>query len=210
MPAEPPTKGARTHQEIVQAAHSLFLAKGYNGTSMRQIAQQAGITVSSIYNHFSTKEDIFIAVVEAFHPYHELLPILETSSGETKEAFLRNAARSMLDILERRPDFINLILIEVVEFNSRHLPHLFEEIYPRVAGVMQSFFQRRGALRQMPPQVVVRAFMGFFFSYFITNTMIRDYWIAIQDDSALDDFVDIFLYGILADEQPNPLEGRQP
>jgi hypothetical protein len=62
----------------------------------------------------------------------------------------------------------------------------------------------------MPPQVVVRAFMGFFFSYFITNTMIRDYWIAIQDDSALDDFVDIFLYGILADEQPNPLEGRQP
>jgi AcrR family transcriptional regulator len=210
MPAEPLTKGARTHQEIVQVAHSLFLAKGYNGTSMRQIAQQAGITVSSIYNHFATKEDIFIAVVEAFHPYHELLPILETSPGETKEEFLRNAARSMLNILERRPDFINLILIEVVEFNSRHLPHLFEEIYPRVAGVMQSFFQHRGALRPMPPQVVVRAFMGFFFSYFITNTMIRDYWLAIQDDSVLDDFVNIFLYGILANDQPNTLEGRQP
>ncbi len=202
MTAEPPSKGARTQQEILLAAHSLFLAKGYNGTSMRQIAQQAGITVSSIYNHFTTKEDIFIAVIEAFHPYHELLPILETSPGETKEEFLRNAARSMLEILERRPDFINLLLIEIVEFSSRHLPQLFQEIYPRVVEVMQTFFQRSGSLRPMPLQVVVRAFMGFFFSYFITNTIIRDYWIAIQDDSALDDFVDIFLYGILDGEQP--------
>ncbi len=210
MTAEPPTKGARTQHEIIQAAHSLFRANGYNGTSMRQIARQAGITVSSIYNHFATKEDIFLAVLEAFHPYHELLPILENASGNTKEEFLRSAAHNMLDILERRPDFINLMLIELVEFNSRHLPRLFEEIYPRVLSVLQSFFHRRGALRPMPTQVVVRAFMGFFFSYFITNTMVRDYWATIQDNSVLDDFVDIFLYGILADEQPEPAEGGQP
>ena len=55
MMEESSTKGERTRQEILQSAHQLFLKNGYHGTSMRQIAEGAGIAVGGIYNHFASK-----------------------------------------------------------------------------------------------------------------------------------------------------------
>lgn len=50
---------ASTREEILNKALDLFAEKGYHGTSMREIARAVGIKGSSIYNHFSGKEDIF-------------------------------------------------------------------------------------------------------------------------------------------------------
>ena len=51
-----PSRGERTRAEIIQAAHDLFIQQGYHGTSMRQIAGQAGIALGGLYNHFESKE----------------------------------------------------------------------------------------------------------------------------------------------------------
>src|SRR6056297_1891608 len=48
-----------TREKILNEALDLFAAKGYHATSMREIARSVGIKGSSIYNHFSGKEDIF-------------------------------------------------------------------------------------------------------------------------------------------------------
>lgn len=56
MSEETITRGERTRTEILQAAYNLFMLKGYHGTSMRQIAQETGIALGSIYNHFSGKD----------------------------------------------------------------------------------------------------------------------------------------------------------
>ena len=50
---------ASTREKILNEALDLFAARGYHGTSMREIARAVGIKGSSIYNHFSGKEDIF-------------------------------------------------------------------------------------------------------------------------------------------------------
>ena len=68
MSSENLSKGERTRQDILSAAHTLFLEQGYHGTSMRQIAYRAGIALGGIYNHFAGKEGIFTAVFEANHP----------------------------------------------------------------------------------------------------------------------------------------------
>ncbi|MFP4021101.1 MAG: TetR/AcrR family transcriptional regulator [Halanaerobium sp.] len=48
-----------TREKILNKALDLFAENGYHGTSMREIAAAVGIKSSSIYNHFSGKEDIF-------------------------------------------------------------------------------------------------------------------------------------------------------
>jgi AcrR family transcriptional regulator len=48
-------RGGNTRQEITQAVHDLFVSQGYHGTSIRQIAQKAGIAFGSVYTHFDGK-----------------------------------------------------------------------------------------------------------------------------------------------------------
>ena len=49
---------------IVEAAAHLFIGKGFHQTGMRDIAQQAGISLGNLYNHFKGKNDIIFAIGE--------------------------------------------------------------------------------------------------------------------------------------------------
>lgn len=53
-----------TKDKIIAAALSLFAKNGYEGTSLTDIAKAVGIQKPSIYNHFKSKEEIFITVYE--------------------------------------------------------------------------------------------------------------------------------------------------
>lgn len=53
-----------TKQLIMQTAFKLFSEKGYEGTSVQEIAQGVGIKAASLYNHFPSKDAIFIACLE--------------------------------------------------------------------------------------------------------------------------------------------------
>jgi len=48
---------------VLGAAAELFVAQGYNGTTLRQIAAAAGIKAGSVYHHFDSKESLFVAVL---------------------------------------------------------------------------------------------------------------------------------------------------
>ena len=60
------SRGEQTRNAILQAAHDLFVQQGYHGTSMRQIAKQAGLALGGLYNHFASKEDVFQAATISF------------------------------------------------------------------------------------------------------------------------------------------------
>lgn len=52
-----------TQDSILNAAREFFARDGYNGTSMRKLAQAVGIKPASLYNHFPSKEDILWGIV---------------------------------------------------------------------------------------------------------------------------------------------------
>ncbi len=61
-PAAPSNQKART---ILQAARKVFLEHGFSAATTDMIQQQAGVSNSTVYAHYPTKEKLFIAVVEA-------------------------------------------------------------------------------------------------------------------------------------------------
>ncbi len=197
MPEEPTTKGERTQAEIMDSAHKLFLKNGFHGTSMRQIAEGAGIAVGGIYNHFDNKEEIFLAVLYAHHPINDMLPAMRAAQGNTIEIFVRDAAQRMVESIGNRPEFLNLIFIELVEFNGKHLTTLFEMIFPQVVEAAQRFLEGDDQLRDLPMPILVRAFIGLFFSYVMTEIMVGNQLPNDYRDKAFDYFVDIYLHGIL-------------
>jgi AcrR family transcriptional regulator len=70
--AAPSTAGTR--ERILAVAAELFTEQGYDGTSLREIADRLGFTKAALYYHFRSKEDLLVALlepardlIEAFH-----------------------------------------------------------------------------------------------------------------------------------------------
>jgi AcrR family transcriptional regulator len=57
------TAAPRTRERILDAALTLFAERGYEATSMREIAEQLGITKAALYYHFDSKADIVRALL---------------------------------------------------------------------------------------------------------------------------------------------------
>lgn len=57
-------KDLEKNQRILNAAKRLFLKCGYHGSSMKQIADEAGVTKLTVYNHFQDKANLFTCAIE--------------------------------------------------------------------------------------------------------------------------------------------------
>ena len=78
--ASAPTKGKQTRQGILSAAYDLIIRQGYAATSMRQIAERSGLALGGIYNHFSSKEEVFRSILQERHPILQMIPLLYVHS----------------------------------------------------------------------------------------------------------------------------------
>jgi AcrR family transcriptional regulator len=200
---EPPvTRGEVTRSKVLEVAHDLFLKHGFHGTSMRQIADAAGVAVGGIYNHYRSKEEIFAAVLDAYHPYHVILPALAETQGETIEEFVLNAAQKIrkgIEGVETR--LLPLVFMELVEFQGRHLKALAERLYPTIAAFIQRFSERRGALRAVPVPVILRTFMSLMVGFLLTEMILKGS--PLFKGTNYDWFggmVDIYLHGIVVED----------
>ena len=196
------SRGERTRRSILDGSYRLIIKQGFAATSMREIAAQSHVALGGIYNHFGSKEEIFRTIIEERHPFLQVLPVLRSVEGETVEEFVRNAARTLVQQLERHPDFLNLMLIEIVEFKARHVPALFRKFLPQAAPLAQRLAPLQGSVRGIPAPVLARAFLGMFFSYYITGVLVGRAMPPAMSANAMDHFVDIFLHGVLEDERP--------
>ena len=207
MPRSSREKSIETRIRILEAAYRLFIENGYNATAMRAISKVAGVTVGAIYNHFQTKEDIWREVLRTKHPYHELFPLFLDAKGESIAQIVQSVAHGMVDELRKRPDYLNLMFIEIVEFRSKHIPELFQMILPDALKLLNILENKRGRLRGIPPVTLARSFGGLFFSFYVTEIFMKSSGYFTAEDDSLDHYIDLYLYGILEDNEVIAGEG---
>jgi AcrR family transcriptional regulator len=192
------TKGEATRLAIEDAAMELFLEQGYAATSMRQIADEVGLALGGIYNHFSSKEEIFEGIIIDKHPYKQILPVILTAEGETLDEFFKNAFHIIVSEFEKRPEYMNLMFIELVEFKGRHGSLLLREIAPKILPVFERIIKARKGLRVTNPALLMRAFVGAILSYMITGIVISNSVLSkLMPKDTENAYIDIFLHGIL-------------
>lgn len=198
MPKEKIKKGEATRLAIETAAIALFMEQGYHATSMRQIADKAGLALGGIYNHFKSKDEIFEAIIIDRHPYRKILPLILEAEGDTAEEFLRNAFRVTVTELSNDPVFIKIMLIEMVEFNGRHGASMLKEIFPRVLPAFEQMLKVRNGLRIASPAMFLRSFFGMIISYFITEMITANSVVSkLMPKDAADVYIDIYLHGVI-------------
>ncbi len=86
------SKSERTREAILAAAARLFRYEGYHATTMRDIAQEAGIEAGSIYYHFQSKDQILsevldLGVRQLYEAVSEIVRSAPTSSEDFRKTF---------------------------------------------------------------------------------------------------------------------------
>ncbi|WP_137819463.1 TetR/AcrR family transcriptional regulator [Pseudomonas sp. 2FG] len=104
LPASGPgrPKDPAKRQAILEAAKSLFLRHGYDGSSMDAIAAEAGVSKLTVYSHFTDKETLFSAAVKS--KCEEQLPELffELPQAVPIETVLLNIGRGFHALINSR------------------------------------------------------------------------------------------------------------
>jgi AcrR family transcriptional regulator len=170
--SRPETPGSRTAQAVLDAAEFLFLRQGYHGTSMRQLGRYAGVTPAAIYNHYTSKEDLFVSLLRARLPHRVLALAVQEAQGDSAADLLQDGIRRMRDALEGRSDHLRLAFIELLEFEGRHLPL----VLPEILAPAQAFIARLRAsdprLETWPPALILKVVGGGVFALAISQTFL--------------------------------------
>lgn len=187
-----------TKERILKAAYEQFIEKGYQGSSMRDIANRAGIKAGSIYNHFEGKEQIFEAVFIEKHPIFRILAVLDEVQGSNADELLTNAVNRLNMELQEDSGFLNLFFVELVEMDGKHIPQAIEKNFPFDSNFMKQIFQMKDELRNIREPVLVRAIIGTIFANIIFNWFIGD--TKSRRWGTQSEMTDVLLRGILCDK----------
>ena len=95
---------------LLQSALSLFAEKGYEGTSIREIIEGAGVTRPVLYYYFENKEDLFRRIVES--KFNELTSNIAEIKGSFSDSIgqLKAIMRTTFALAEENLEAVRLIL----------------------------------------------------------------------------------------------------
>jgi AcrR family transcriptional regulator len=108
-------------QQILLVAQNLFKTKGYGASSMRDIAKEVGVEAASLYNHFSSKEDLLreICFDMAEQFFDEIAP-LEKKKFSAKQK-LEKAIENHVSVIVKNIDASSVFFHEWKHLSEPHL-----------------------------------------------------------------------------------------
>ena len=191
---------ARTR--ILQAALRLFAAKGYEGTTTKDLASAANVAEGTIFRHFANKKAILVEV--ATSGWVDILTDLLTELSEmgSYKAVAQVMRRRMLR-LQENSDLWRVCFIEA-QYHPELRERIQSEAIAKMTDVAEAFFQtamERGIYRPMNPKIVAQVFLGMFaIAGFSNHTIIDPKASPKALQEMAEGIADIFLNGVLAKE----------
>ncbi|MGK9233021.1 TetR/AcrR family transcriptional regulator [Inquilinus limosus] len=157
----PPASASRKPDQILKAAHGVFLEQGYGAASMDAIAREAGVSKATLYAHFASKEELFSAIVGSACRAFERLAAMSPPPDDLRAALMEAGGTLLRFILN--PDVVKVyrnVMAEAVRF-----PELGRAMYEAGPGQgkahLAKFFAaatERGVLAVPDPELAAEQF----------------------------------------------------
>lgn len=214
MPRLPQRAIEKNKVRILNAALYLFTRKGFHGTTVREIAHKAGVSMGNLYTYYDTKQEVFVDLVhlqgrrmEAIRQ-RELIPLMESLDPES----LRRLAKAIGRVVSQNLDYWRLMYIDVVEFRHKHFIHSFREI----AGGLRTYAGAviHSAKVAFPPGVnpslAYTAIYLQFFTYFLTEELFgAKRHLGMSDDEVIDQLILLYTGGrIIPEKRARAVKGE--
>lgn len=146
--------GAERRHQLIEVARSLFAERGYEGTSIEEIALRASVSKPVVYEHFGGKEGLYAVVID-----REMSALLDGITSSLSRATnnrsrlrIERVALALLTYIEERTDgFRILIRDSPPAITSGTYSTLLNEAVNQVSSILAGDFSRRGLDAEMAP-----------------------------------------------------------
>jgi len=198
-----PPSETETKKRILDAAQKLFARKGYEGTTTRELAHEAGVAEGTIFRHFPNKKAILVEVATA--GWVELLTDLLTELSEmgSYKAVAQVMRHRMLNF-RANSDMMRVCFLEA-QFHPDLRDRIQSEVISKMTDVAEAFFQTaidKGVYRKINPKIVAQVFLGMFvIAGFSDNTLLEPNASPQTLLEMAEGIADIFLNGVLIKEE---------
>jgi AcrR family transcriptional regulator len=147
------TKGEQTRARILDAALELFKEQGYEETTMREVAERAGVALGNAYYYFNGKESLLEAYYGTIHREHmELaLPLLEKQRDLKKR--LLGVLEAQLEVMEPYRRFAALLFKTAADPESPLNPFSAQSAEARAEGIELYARVLEGAKIKIPKDI---------------------------------------------------------
>ncbi len=208
--------------KALEAALELFSHQGFRGSTMRQIADAAGLSVGNLYHHFPSKEAIFERLLDEY--WERLLdPELPLNRVFARAKFpddLEELAAASEEVVDQNLRYIMLIYVDVIEFRGQHIHDFYQDMANRFQEVYgQSLADRRsrGELGDVDPMAAVMMASRWFLYFFTVEKCFGvPMHLGMSPKQAVDEFIRLIRYGLLPRDglkpapDPHPRPGGKP
>jgi AcrR family transcriptional regulator len=186
---------AQRRRQIVDASVNLFIENGFHKTTTRQIAKASGISIGSLYEYISTKEDVLYLVCDAIHAEIERGVADALKRAKNGRNPLAEVIREYFMVCHRMNDHILLIYQETQSLPNKYQRVVLENeirITGIFTGVLAQLIESGGLPRIAPRQldlvahnISVLGHMWTFRRWFLANHYSIDEYIDFQTRSIL-------------------------
>lgn len=131
---------AQRRAQLIRIATAEFGERGFNGTSMEEIASAAGITKPVLYQHFVSKEAMYVAVINAIGEYLDQQISHYSDSDTRTEARVRNGVVMYFDLVSHQHGTMQLFFGQhrVSDSVKAEIQHVQAEAAARLGEVFAS------------------------------------------------------------------------
>ena len=163
------TQHTDSHDQILAHAQRLFMEQGFRAVSMRQIAEQVGLTKAALYYHFQDKEELFVAIVERY--LQRIAEVMDQAAaqGTTCRARLTAIVHAILTQPVEERAILRLASQELSnispEARSRFLVLYHEKFIGRLAALIETGVAA-GELRAVDARLATWTLLGMMYPYF--------------------------------------------
>jgi AcrR family transcriptional regulator len=152
---------ARTRAELLAAARTVFLRRGFHAATLDEIAEEAGFTKGAVYSNFAGKDDLFLALLAQHYARRAEVYASLVLEPEDAESTYRSIARFMLDAYRHEPAWWPLVsdfsthAARHPELNDR-LRATREQFLDALAATIETLRRHHGTSFSLPPREVAR------------------------------------------------------
>ena len=159
-------KSERSRRLVLDAALGLFSRQGFRATSVREIADAAGVSTGNLYHHFPDKEAIFRTLLDEYQQITTTakFPLMRALSAGTFPDNLEQIARAARESVQQYRKYMALQFVDVIEFEGTHIHNFYSVITERLAQVVREHPPR--VRPGVEPATALLVVARLFFNYF--------------------------------------------
>lgn len=135
---------AARRAQLVDVGRKVFAERGYEATSVEEIAERARVSKPIVYGHFGGKEGLYAVVVDR-EVEHILASIVDAVGSGSPRQRLEQAVLAFLTYVKERPEGFAVLLRDAPPSKrGGEMPALMYDLADRVSGIFSEQFRKAG------------------------------------------------------------------